>query len=78
MANGKSKAPAQTFEEPKYLRALIEARTPVRVVTVSNDEYDGVVEYFDASFLRLTREGHPNLFLFKHDIKYVIEDPDAG
>ena len=58
------------------MRSLIEKRTPVRVVTVTNDEYDGVIEYYDTSFLRLTRDGHPNLFLFKRDIKYVIEESD--
>ena len=26
-----------------------------------------------SSFIRLTREGEPNLFLFKHDIKYLYE-----
>ena len=26
-----------------------------------------------AGFIRLTREGKPNLFLYKHDIKYLHE-----
>ena len=28
----------------------------------------------DASFIRITRSGQPNLFIFKHDIKYLIEE----
>jgi hypothetical protein len=32
------------------------------------------VEYYDASFIRLTRSGQPNLFIFKHDIKYLVEE----
>jgi host factor-I protein len=38
------------------------------------DEIRGVIEYYDQRFIRVTREGEPNLFIFKHDIKYLIED----
>jgi host factor-I protein len=38
------------------------------------EEVRGVIEYYDLSFIRLTREGEPNLFIFKHDIKYIQED----
>ena len=67
------KAPEQTFEEVKYLRQLIENRTPVRAKLTSDEEVEGIVEFYDASFIRLTREGAPNLFLYKHDIKYIYE-----
>ena len=68
-----AKAPDQTFEEVKYLRHLIEDRIPVRVRLSDNREVDGVVEFYDATFIRITRTGEPNLFLFKHDIKYLYE-----
>jgi host factor-I protein len=67
------KAPEQTFEEVKYLRQLIENRTPVRARLTNDEEVEGIVEFYDASFIRLTREGKPNLFLYKHDIKYLYE-----
>jgi len=72
---GKSgtRAPEHTFEESKYLKHLIEHQVPVRVKLSNNEEVDGLVEYYDASFIRITREGAPNLFIFKHDIKYLIE-----
>jgi host factor-I protein len=38
-----------------------------------NEEVEGVIEYYDQSFIRLTRDGQPNLFIFKHDIKYIEE-----
>jgi len=41
---------------------------------VDGEEVAGVIEYYDASFIRLTRRGQPNLFIFKHDIKYIQED----
>jgi host factor-I protein len=45
----------------------------VRVRLSDNQEVDGVVEFYDATFIRITRNGEPNLFLFKHDIKYLYE-----
>ncbi len=68
-----TKAPEQTFEEVNYLRRLIEERVPVKVRLSDNQEVQGVVEFYDSHFIRLTREGEPNLFLFKHDIKYLYE-----
>jgi host factor-I protein len=38
------------------------------------EEVSGVIEYYDQRFIRLTRVGEPNLFIFKHDIKYLIEE----
>ena len=72
---GKSaRAPEQTFEEVKYLKQLIENATPVRVKMVDGEEVEGTIEYYDKSFIRITREGKPNLFIFKHDIKYLAEE----
>ena len=37
------------------------------------DEIKGVIEYYDQRFIRVTRTDAPNLFIFKHDIKYLYE-----
>jgi len=68
-----ARAPEHTFEETKYLKHLIEHQIPVLVKLSNNEEVKGLVEYYDASFIRVTRKGEPNLFIFKHDIKYLIE-----
>ena len=68
-----TKAPEQTFEEVKYLKRLIEDQVRVRVKLSDNQEVEGMVEFYDTNFIRLTRDGEPNLFLFKHDIKYLYE-----
>jgi sRNA-binding regulator protein Hfq len=73
-SKAKTKAPEQTFEEVKYLRYLIDNQIPVRVRLSNNEEVAGMVEFYDQHFIRLTRENGPNLFLFKHDIKYLFED----
>lgn len=71
----RAKAPEQTLEEVNYLKRLIDSRTRVRVRLSDNQEVDGIIEFYDAHFIRLTREGEPNLFLYKHDIKYLFELP---
>jgi host factor-I protein len=73
MATSKTKAPEQTFEEPKYLRQLADKRVRVRVKLLDDQEIDGILEFYDECFIRLTRDGEPNLFLYKHDIKYLYE-----
>lgn len=74
MAEKKAARPAeQTLEEVKYLKHLIEKKIPVRVRLSNNEEVDGTVEYYDQRFIRITRDGEPNLFIFKHDIKYLYE-----
>ena len=45
----------------------------MRVRLSDNQEVEGIIEFYDATFIRLTRDGEPNLFLYKHDIKYLYE-----
>jgi host factor-I protein len=47
----------------------------VRVKLTDGEEVTGIIEYYDQSFIRLTRDAEPNLFIFKHDIKYIQEEP---
>lgn len=71
----KKRAPETTFEEVKYLKYLIDNQIPVRVRMTDNEEVAGTIEYYDAAFIRLTRDDGPNLFIFKHDVKYLYEEP---
>jgi host factor-I protein len=73
MGKSKTRAPEQTFAEVAYLRQLVESQVPVSIRLASNEVLQGQVEFFDDTFLRLTRTGQPNLFVFKHDIKYLYE-----
>ncbi len=68
-----SRPPEQTFEEIKYLKHLIEKKIHVCVKLTDNEEVHGIVEYYDRRFIRITRSEAPNLFIFKHDIKYLWE-----
>ena len=70
---GSKKAPEQTYEEVKYLRYLIDNSIPVTIRLADNEEVSGTIEFFDCNLIRLTRPGSPNLFLYKHEIKYLYE-----
>jgi sRNA-binding regulator protein Hfq len=78
MASSKTRAPEQTFEENKYLRQLVERGSLVRARLTNDEEVEGVIEFFDESFIRLTRKDSPNIFLYKHDIKYLFELEPQG
>lgn len=69
-----SRAPEQTFEEVRYLKQLIDEEIPVRIKLRDNSEVAGTLEYYDQSFVRLTRQDEPNLFIYKHEIKYLYEE----
>jgi host factor-I protein len=34
----------------------------------------GWVEYYDRNMIRVTRDGKPNLFIYKNQIAYLAED----
>ncbi|MGB6973394.1 MAG: RNA chaperone Hfq [Terracidiphilus sp.] len=71
----KSKAPppGETGQEALYLRSLSERHVPVIVKLRDGETVRGWVEYFDDGMLRLTREGKPNLFIYKHQIQTITE-----
>jgi host factor-I protein len=69
----RAKAPDCTHREAEYLKQLARERTPVEVRMNAGENFAGFVEFFDSNFIRLTREGAPNLFLFKQDIKYLVD-----
>lgn len=68
-----ARPPEQTFEEIKYLKHLIDKKIPICVKLTDDEVVSGVVEYYDRRFIRITRTDAPNLFIFKHDIKYLYE-----
>jgi len=66
--------PDDTHQEAAYLRMLGEKQRPVRIKLMDGEVVRGWIEYYDRRMVRLTREGAPNLFIFKHEIAYIAED----
>jgi len=56
------------------LKALGEKQKPVSIKLADGEVVCGWIEYYDKNMVRLTREGQPNLFIFKHEIMYIAED----
>lgn len=75
----KKSAPAgDTGQEALYLRYLSEKQIPVSVKLSDGENVTGWIEYFDDRMIRLTREGKPNLFIYKNQIRTITEQPRRG
>jgi len=70
----KTPPPDDTHQEAAYLKALGEKQTPVSIKLMGGEVLRGWIEYYDRRMVRLTRDGAPNLFIFKHEIAYIAED----
>jgi host factor-I protein len=66
--------PEETSEEAAFLKALGEKQKPVSIKLMDGQIMRGWIEYYDKNMVRLTREGAPNLFIYKHEIVYIAED----
>jgi host factor-I protein len=69
----KTPPPGETGQETLYLRSLSERQVNVQVKLRDGETVRGWIEYFDDGMLRLTREGKPNLFIYKHQIRSITE-----
>lgn len=69
----KSPPPGETGQESLYLRFLSEKQVPVTVKLRDGEAVYGWIEYFDDRMIRLTREGKPNLFIYKNQIRTISE-----
>src|SRR3974377_1641666 len=71
--HSKTPPPGETGQEALYLRSLSERQISVTVKLRGGEVVRGWIEYFDDGMLRLTREGKPNLFIYKHQIETITE-----
>jgi host factor-I protein len=69
----KTPPPGETGQEALYLRSLSERQVNVQINLSDGEAVRGWIEYFDEGMLRLTREGKPNLFIYKHQIRTITE-----
>jgi host factor-I protein len=74
-----SKTPSgETGQEALYLKSLSERQVAVQVKLRDGEVVSGWIEYFDDMMLRLTREGKPNLFIYKSQIRTITEGVAGG
>lgn len=75
---GKGAPSAETGQESLYLKSLSDRHLQVAVKLRDGEVVYGWIEYFDDMMLRLTREGKPNLFIYKSQIRTITESGGIG
>jgi host factor-I protein len=74
-APSKKPAPPEiTHAENFYWIKQMQSRTPMVVALESGETLHGIVEWYDRDCIKLTRQGSPNLMIFKRTIKYVHKE----
>ncbi|MGA7156875.1 MAG: RNA chaperone Hfq [Acidobacteriaceae bacterium] len=68
----------ETGQEALYLKSLSDRQVPVAIKLRDGEVVSGWIEYFDDMMLRLTREGRPNLFIYKAQIRTITEGGVSG
>ncbi len=68
----------ETGQEALYLKSLSERQVQVAIKMRDGETVTGWIEYFDDMMVRLTREGRPNLFIYKTQIRTITEGSVAG
>jgi host factor-I protein len=63
--------PEMTHAENFYWVKQMQSRTPMTVVLESGESLHGIIEWYDRDCIKLTRDGAPNLMIFKRHIRYV-------
>lgn len=76
--HGKTPPSGETGQEALYLKSLSDRQVPVHIKLRDGEQVSGWIEYFDDMMLRLTREGKPNLFIYKAQIRTVAESTGPG
>jgi host factor-I protein len=78
-APSKKPAPPEiTHAENFYWIKQMQSRTPMVVVLEDGETLHGIVEWYDRDCIKLTRQGSPNLMIFKRTIKYVHKEGENG
>jgi host factor-I protein len=68
--------PELTHAENFYWVKQMQSRTPMTVTMESGETLHGIIEWYDRDCIKLTREGAPNLMIFKRHIRYVHKDEE--
>ena len=78
-APSKKPAPPEvTHAENFYWVKQMQSRTPMTIVLEDGETLHGIIEWYDRDCIKLTRQGNPNLLIFKRVIKYVYKDEEAS
>lgn len=78
-APSKKPAPPEvTHAENFYWVKQMQSHTPMVIVLDDGEKLHGTIEWYDRDCIKLTRQGSPNLLLFKRVIRYIYKDGDEA
>ena len=68
----------QTNAENFYYQKQMQSKTPMVIVLQDGEEIHGVIEWYDKSCIKVTRNGQSNLMIYKPSIKYMFKESENG
>jgi sRNA-binding regulator protein Hfq len=68
----------QTNAENFYYQKQMQGRTPMVIVLRDGEQIHGVIEWYDKNCIKLVRNGHPNVMVYKPSIKYMYKESENG
>jgi len=72
---GKKTPPAeQTNAENFYYQKQMQTKTPMVIVLRDGEQVHGTIEWYDKACIKISRNGAPNLMIYKPAIKYMFKE----
>src|SRR6266851_7773628 len=66
--------PEQTNAENFYYQKQMQSKTPMVIVLRDGEQIHGMIEWYDKSCLKVSRNGQSNLLIYKPAIKYMFKE----
>jgi host factor-I protein len=70
----KTAPPEQTNAENFYYQKQMQAKTPMVIVLGDGEEIRGMIEWYDKSCIKVSRNSQTNLLIYKPAIKYMYKE----
>jgi host factor-I protein len=70
--------PEQTNAENFYYQKQMQSKTPMVIVLRDGEQIRGILEWYDKSCVKVTRNGAASLMIYKPAIKYMYKEGETG
>jgi host factor-I protein len=74
----KASPPEQTNAENFYYQKQMQSKTPMVIVLRDGEQIHGVIEWYDKTCIKISRNGAANLMIYKPSIKYMYKEGENG
>ena len=74
----KTPPPDQTHAENFYYQKQMQSKTPMVFVLQDGEEVHGIIEWYDRTCLKITRNNSANLLIYKPSIKYMYKEGEMS